>query len=299
MIAGVETGGTKIIAAIAADETPDAIEDLIEIATTTPDDAAARLRGFLDSRGSDAPRHVGVAAFGPLDLDPLSPTFGFITATPKPGWSGTSLPDLLGPERSLSFVSDVTGAALGEGALGATAGVRDSAYVTVGTGIGVGALVARRPISEISHPELGHIAVRRHPHDRFRGVCPFHEDCAEGLASGPAIAARWGRPTRELGADLERAAELEAFYLAQLLAAVTYAYRPERIVLGGGATKIPGVLEATRGALVPEINGALGDEHPSRDPRIFIVPPLLGDLSGVHGALQLAAVSARSVAPVH
>lgn len=287
LIAGVETGGTKIVAAVARVDDPGRIVDEIELPTTTPDEVAAHVRSFLERHERIA--HAGIAAFGPVDIDPGSPTFGTVSATPKPGWAGAPLADLVGG-RPHTIVSDVTGAALGEYALGASSGILDSAYITVGTGVGVGALVGGHPFSDTAHPELGHIAMRRHPDDDFAGVCPFHEgDCVEGLAAGPAIAERWGRPTRELGDLLERAVEMEAHYLGQLIATVTYAYRPQRIVIGGGAMKIPGLLEAVRDASVREIRGALGAEHPSNRPDTYLVPPGLGDRAGVIGALHLAA----------
>jgi len=287
LIAGVETGGTKVVAAVGRTDDPGRIVDEIEIPTTTPDEVGARVRAFLDRH--EVVDHVGIAAFGPVDIDPRSPGFGSVTSTPKPGWTGAPLADLVGG-RPHTIVSDVTGAALGEHARGATAEIPDSAYITVGTGVGVGALVGGRPFSTTAHPELGHIAMRRHADDDFAGVCPFHGgDCVEGLASGPAIAERWGRPTRELGDLLDRAVTLEAWYLGQLVATVTYAYRPQRIVIGGGAMKIPELLDAVREASVREIRGALGAEHPSNRPDTYLVPPGLGDRAGVIGALHLAA----------
>ena len=284
LIAGIETGGTKTIAAVAHPERPAAVLETLEIATTTPREVGDRLRAFLGDVS-----HVGVAAFGPLDLDPASPTYRCITATPKPRWAGTRIADLLPPGARFVLVSDVTGAAVAEHAYGATAGLADAAYVTVGTGVGVGAVVDGAAFTRRAHPELGHMAVRRHGSDRFDGVCPFHGDCLEGLASGPAVAARWGRPTTALHEDLTAAVGLEAFYLGQLVATVTYAYRPDRVTLGGGVLKIPGLLDAVRGTAVREIAGALGPTHPSRMPESVLVTPTLGDLAGVTGALTLAA----------
>jgi len=290
LIAGVETGGTKVVAAVARADEPGRIVDEIEIPTTTPDEVGSRVRAFLGRHAGV--QHVGIAAFGPVDLDPDSPAYGSVTSTPKPGWSGARLADLV-DGRPHTIVSDVTGAALGEHARGALVGIPDSAYITIGTGVGVGALVDGRPFSDTAHPELGHIAMRRHPDDDFDGVCPFHGgDCVEGLAAGPAIAERWGRPTRELGDVLDRAVAVEAWYLGQLVATVTYAYRPQRIVIGGGATKIPGLLDAVREASVREIRGALGAGHPSNQLDTYLVPPALGDRAGVIGALHLAAAHA-------
>lgn len=288
MIAGVETGGTKIICGLAENSAPSVLIDVIELPTSTPAVAGVRIREFLDAR-VDRIDAVGIASFGPLDLNPASPGFGSITATTKPGWGHTGLSELIGG-RPMTLVSDVTGAALGEAAYGAATGLTDAAYVTVGTGIGVGALLSGRPVSATGHPELGHLPVRRHPDDDFPGVCPFHGDCIEGLASGPAMSARWKRPTRSLESDHPRAVTLEAYYLGQLLATVVYSLVPQRIVLGGGVLKIEGMLTAARMAMVQEINGALGSAHPATEPDTYVVPPQLGDHSGVLGALHLASV---------
>ncbi|GAA1511466.1 fructokinase [Agromyces terreus] len=288
MIAGVETGGTKIICGVADAAAPDLLVDVVEFPTTTPIESGERIRGYLEHWGDRIDR-VGVASFGPLDLDPGSPTFGSITTTPKPGWASTPVSELIGAGRRMALVSDVTGAAIGEAAHGAATGVDDVAYVTVGTGIGVGAILAGAPVSRVGHPEMGHLPVRRHPDDRFAGVCPFHGDCIEGLASGPAMAARWGRPTRALGSDRTAAVELESYYLGQLLASVLYSLVPQRIVIGGGVLKVESMLAGTRAAMLRELNGALGADHASTDADAFVVPPRLGDHSGVLGALHLAA----------
>jgi fructokinase len=287
VIAGIETGGTKIICAVAEEATPSELVEVIEFPTTTPEAAGERIRAFLGDR-EERIDTVGVASFGPLDLDPSSQGRGRITATTKPGWAGTSLAELVGTHRSMTLVSDVTGAAIGEAAYGAASGVADVAYVTVGTGIGVGAILSGTPVSGVGHPEMGHLPVRRHPDDDFPGVCPFHGDCVEGLASGPAMAARWRRPTRSLGASHARAVEIEASYLGQLLATVLYSLVPQRIVLGGGVLKIDGMRAAARASMLREVNGALGTGHPSNAVEAFVVGPGLGDHSGVLGALHLA-----------
>ncbi|QEO16148.1 ROK family protein [Agromyces intestinalis] len=295
MIAGVETGGTKVVAAVAHDASPGDLLDHVELPTTTPAETGAALRAFLDRWDPSRTARVGVASFGPLDLDQASAGYGSITATVKPGWPGVRIADLVGG-RPFSLVSDVTGAVIGEATHGAGAGLSDVSYLTVGTGIGVGAIVDGRRVAQRSHPEVGHLPVRRHPDDAFDGVCPFHGDCIEGLASGPAIASRWGRPTRDLGPDLDRAVRLEAWYLGQLVASITYTLVPRRVILGGGVMKLPGVLDTTRAAFARELAGALGDRHPAADPSTFLVPPTLGDLAGVRGALELATQAEESAA---
>jgi fructokinase len=239
---------------------------------------------------------LGVASFGPLELRPGHPRHGCITTTPKPGWPGT---DLLGPLREalgvpVALDTDVAAAALAEGRLGATRGVRSFVYVTVGTGIGGGAVVDGTPVHGLPHPEIGHVSVARLPGDELPGVCPFHGDCLEGMASGPAIAARWGRPAEELdGADLARAVEVEAHYLAAGLRNVVYALAPERIVLGGGVARMSGLLPAVRTRLSEALGGYPG--LPEQAAADFVVAPALGPAAGATGALLLAE-SARPAA---
>lgn len=291
LLAGVETGGTKIVCGVADPASPGRLIDRVEIPTTTPADSGRAVRAFLDRwDASDGIAAVGVASFGPLDLDPASPDYATIVSTPKPGWSGTRIAELVGAgdSRSFALVSDVTGSALGEADLGAGQGLIDLAYVTVGTGIGVGAIIDGVPVSATGHPEMGHLLVRRHPDDDFGGVCPFHGDCLEGLASGPALEARWGRPGDQLDDLAEEAVRFEAFYIGQLLATIVYSLVPQRVVIGGGVMKIPGLLGQSRAAMRAQIAGYLGDDHRSSRPDDFVVSPALGDLAGVIGALVLA-----------
>jgi fructokinase len=233
---------------------------------------------------------VGIASFGPVEVDAASPRFGWITSTPKPGWRNTDLITNLGlaPGTPVRLVTDVTGAALGEHRFGAGRGVEDVAYVTGGTGIGAGVGVNGAPFTLRSHPELGHLVIRRHPEDSFAGVCPFHGDCLEGLASGPSIELRWGRPGPDLGHLRADAVELSSYYIAQLLATVTYAAAPQRIVVGGGVLMTPGLLDAVREQLALLVGSALAG-HPLMDTGSgYIARPELGDESGVRGALSLA-----------
>lgn len=292
MIAGIETGGTKVICAVAETSAPGAVVERIRIPTTSPGETLGAVRTFLNryaSAGSlDA---VGLATFGPVIVDSSSPCYGWITSTPKPGWRNTDVPRALGLGDAvpLQVVSDVTGAAVGEQRAGAGVGFRNVAYVTVGTGIGVGFASDGLPFLKRSHPEMGHQLVRRYPGDDFPGTCPFHGDCAEGLASGPAVLGRWGRPGEALDAGAAaQAVPLLAYYLAQLLAAVTYAVAPDRIILGGGVLRIPGLLTAVRDQLSYVVGGAL-DMHPlTRPDSGYVCTPALGDRAGVQGALFLA-----------
>ena len=266
---------------------PDDVRGHVILPTTTPAETIGRAIDFF--RAQSAVAAIGIAAFGPLDLVPTSPTFGAITATPKPGWSRT---DLVTPIRRafdvpIAIDTDVNGAAVGEHRWGAAQDVTSLVYVTVGTGIGGGALVAGRPLHGLVHPEMGHMRV---PHDTrldpFSGVCPFHGDCLEGLATGPAIAARWHAPPESLPPD-HPAWELEARYLAAGLVNVITVMSPERIVIGGGVMRQPRVLPGIR-AGVSALLGGYVVSPAIDDMDRYIVPPALGDRSGVLGALVLA-----------
>jgi fructokinase len=235
----------------------------------------------------------GVASFGPIDIDPRSPGYGRFTTTPKPGWSGARFQDALAEFHApLAIDSDVNGAALGEWAMGAGQGCATIAYTTVGTGIGSGVIHAGRPLAGFSHYESGHIPVSRSAGDHaFDGVCPFHGDCLEGLASGPAIAARWGG---ELGGD-PAAVEQVAGYIAQLATSLVLLHMPERLVFGGGVMKAPGLLPALRRATERRLAGYI--RSPRLDPGLetFICGPALGDDAGITGAIMLG----KQVLPRH
>ena len=239
-------GGTRTSCAVGS--SPDDLSRSIRFSTTDPAETLAKVVGFLGAESLDA---VGIAAFGPLDLER-----GRMAVTPKEGWSGI---DVVSPIRDsldapIGLDTDVNGAALGEGRWGAGRGLRTFAYVTVGTGIGGGALVDGHPLHGLGHPEMGHISVRRHPEDDFRGICPLHGDCLEGLASGPAIQQRSGIPGQDLsGTDLKAAVEFESFYLSQLMRSLVYILAPQRVILGGGVVGTsrparPGQRKADRGA---------------------------------------------------
>ena len=277
MLGGVEAGGTKFVCAIGRADT---IVAETRVATTSPAETLAAAITFFKSHGPLAA--LGVASFGPIDLVTRSPSYGFITTTPKAGWAHT---DIVGPLRRalgipVAFDTDVNAAALAEQRWGAARDVASVVYVTVGTGIGGGAVVNGRPVHGLVHPEMGHARI---PHDRavdpFEGACPRHGDCWEGLAAAPALAARWGRPPESLPDD-HPAWDLEARYLALGLVNVMLTLSPERVVLGGGVMSRPGLLErvGTHGSAL------LGGYVRSAE----IVAPELGKRSGVLGALALA-----------
>lgn len=288
VLAGLETGGTTCVAVLGtADGTVLAEREVpTSEPTATLDVLCALLRE--PPAGLAAPAAVGVAAFGPIDLRP-GPDHGRLLATPKPGWSGLRLRDEVAARvgAPVAIDTDVNAAARAEGTWGAARGLADHAYVTIGTGIGVGIVVGGATVRGLVHPELGHMAVPREPGDDFPGICPFHGDCLEGLASGPALAARLGAPPRDLhGDDRDRARDLLAAYLARGLRTLVYAVAPRRVVLGGGVAGLPGLYDAVRARLAAELGGYPGlPEH--ADPA-FVSPPGLAGRSGAVGALVLA-----------
>ncbi len=282
----IEGGGTKFVCAVGS--TPTDLRAEVQFPTTTPDETLGRAIEFFKGRGPlDA---IGVAMFGPLDLDRESSTFGHVTGTPKAGWSGA---DIVGPlfdayRIPIGIDTDVNGAALGEGRWGAGEGLGTFVYITVGTGIGGGVVVNGTPLHGLVHPEIGHIRVPRIPGDTFPGSCPFHGDCLEGLASGPAIAARWGRPAQELGAETARAVEMAAHSLGFAMANLVLALSPERIIIGGGVTQLPGLREATRRQMLDALGGYVESSALDRGACAFVVGPKLGGASGIAGGLVLA-----------
>ena len=270
-LGGIETGGTKWVCAVGTG--PDDLRAEATIPTTTPEETIGRAVAFF--RRAEPVAAVGIGSFGPVDL-----RRGRITTTPKPGWAGT---DLLGPiGRELGvpvvFDTDVNAAALAEHHWGAARGLDTFAYVTVGTGIGGGGMAGGRLLHGLTHPEFGHVRIPHDPEDPFPGSCPFHGDCWEGLASGPAIAARWGRRAEDL--DDPAAWRREARYLALGLAAVVAVLSPQRIVLGGGVLSRDGLLEGVRDQLDGVLAGYV--EAPA------VVAPELAPRSGVLGAIALA-----------
>ena len=282
-VGAIEAGGTKWLCAVGTG--PDDLVATETIPTTTPDETIGRALAFFRRQGPIGA--VGIGCFGPVDLRPGSPAWGSITTTPKPGWTDTDVAGVVGVELGVpvAFDTDVNAAALGEHRWGAARGLDTFCYVTIGTGIGGGAIAGGAVVHGLVHPEFGHMRI---PHDLdadpFGGLCPYHGDCWEGLASGPAIEARWGRPPRQL-VDVEAVWRLEARYVALGLVNVVAVLSPERIVLGGGVMEVPGLLPLVRAEVDDLLAGYVATE---------IVPPALGPLSGVLGAFVLAlGLSAR------
>jgi fructokinase len=276
---GIEAGGTKWVCGIGTG--PGDLHALETIPTTTPEETLARVAAFFTQNGGVSA--VGVGSFGPIDL-----RSGHITTTPKPGWKNTDVVSALHDSLDvpIAFDTDVNAAALGEQRWGVARGLDTFCYLTVGTGIGGGLMAGGRLVHGLLHPEVGHMLV---PHDRdrdpFDGVCPFHGDCFEGLASGGAIRQRWGKPAEEL-ADRAEVWQLEAEYIALGVVNVVCVVSPQRVILGGGVMKHPSLLPLIRERVHDLLAGYISGLDGNVDD--YIVGPALGDRAGVLGAIELA-----------
>lgn len=284
----IEAGGTKFV--LAAARSKNDILRVERIPTTTPGDTLGRALSFFHEAEADYGPFdsAGIGSFGPADVDRVSPGWGRITSTPKPGWSGIDIAGSIGNALRcpVGFDTDVNGAALAEARWGASLGASVSTYVTVGTGIGGGVVIDGRPLHGARYPEMGHIRPERHPRDQdFPGVCPFHGVCLEGLANGPAIMARWGATLSDLPRNHE-AHEVVAFYLGQLVVVQQAILSPGRIVFGGGVLGVDGLLSRIRDAAADLAGGYFGMDRAGYD--ALIVAPGLGEKAGLLGALVLA-----------
>ena len=285
LLGAVEAGGTKVNVAVATE--PLRVVDSARIGTTTPGETMdAMLRFFEPHR--ERLVAFGVASFGPVRLDRAAPDWGRLISTPKRGWSGASFVEPLVTVFGLPVAldTDVNAAALAERRLGALRGMDAAAYLTVGTGIGGGLIVGSIPLHGMLHPEIGHVRVVRRSEegDAFPGVCPWHGDCLEGLASGPAIKRRWGSPLSELPAG-HVAHALVADYLGQACATLALVVSARRIVIGGGVSSAPGLHAAIAARMRYWLGGYLAEVAMGED---YVVPPELGEASGLTGALLLA-----------
>jgi len=282
---GIEAGGTKIICVVGTG--PADVQAEISLPTTTPSETLARIIAFFQPQQLAA---VGIGAFGPISPDRNAPDYGYITSTPKPGWAQTDMAGTVGRALGVpvGFDTDVNVAALGEERWGAAQGLTTFLYLTVGTGIGGGGLTNGRLMHGLIHPEMGHI---RLPHDRqadpFAGFCPYHGDCLEGLASGPAIKARWGISAEALPLD-HPAWALEAHYLALACATFIFMLSPQRIILGGGVMNQSHLFPLIRQEVQALLNGYIQSPAILQQIDSYIVPPGLGNGSGRLGALALA-----------
>jgi fructokinase len=293
LLAGVELGGTKCVCILGSG--PERILAEERIPTTDPATTLGAIEAVLDRWRAEFAgiAALGIASFGPLDLDPRSPRHGSITSTVKPGWRDTPVGRRLAPRLDLPWAidTDVNGAALAEGRWGGARGLEDFAYVTVGTGIGVGLVVGGRTVHGLGHPELGHVRVVRTPGDTWGGNCAFHGDCVEGIASGSAIGARPGTEGARDSPD-HPVWQPVGDALAQLLHVVVLATAPRRILMGGGVMDSqPHLFERVRAGLKSSLNLYVEAPELGAGLAAYVVPPGLGPLAGPLGALAVAATA--------
>jgi fructokinase len=282
----MEGGGTKFICAVGSGKGE--IVEEVRIATTTPEQTLNQAISFFRNFNISA---IGLAPFGPLDLDPTSPSYGSITATPKPGWAGTNVVEAFQRvfDIPLAFELDVNAAAFGEYSLILdNQGLESLVYFTIGTGIGAGVIINGKVTHGLIHPEAGHMRLPHdHKKDPFPGTCPFHGDCFEGMASGPSLARRWRKPAETLP-DNHPAWDQEALYIAYALVNVILMLSPQRIVLGGGVMEHLPLFPRIRGKVRGLLNGYLASPVFAGTMDEYIVPPALGRRSSVLGAMALA-----------
>jgi fructokinase len=290
LFGGIEGGGTKFVCAVGTG--PGDIRAEGRFPTTTPLETLGRAIGFFKEQELNLGKltALGMASFGPIDPRPGSPTYGQIMPTPKPGWAGADLVSILKSsfDIPIGFDLDVNAAALAEWRWGALQNCNPAVYITVGTGIGGGIMVDGQLVHGLLHPEMGHVLL---PHDRaadpFPGSCPFHGDCFEGLATGPAMEKRWGQKAETLPAD-HPAWVLEAHYISMALAGFIYTLSPERIVLGGGVMEQAQIFSMIRREVKATLNGYLQSDRILEKIEDYIVPTGLGGRAGVLGAIALA-----------
>ncbi len=283
LFGALEAGGTKMVLAI-GNENGEILEQ-VSVPTETPSITIPKIIDYFKGKDIAA---LGIASFGPIDLDKKSKTYGYITSTPKLAWANC---DLVGNMKSalsvpIGFDTDVNGSALGEATWGSTKGLDSSIYITIGTGIGVGVYQNGGLLHGMLHPEAGHILLTKHPKDTFEGVCPYHPNCLEGLASGPSIEKRWGKKAVELK-DNPEVWEIEAYYIAQALVSYILTLSPHRIVLGGGVMHQEQLFALIRRKVSELLNGYI------RTPQLndldhYIVSAALNDNQGIMGCIQLA-----------
>lgn len=292
---GIEAGGTKFVCAVGTG--PYDLRAETQFGTTTPEETVGRAITFFKEQQEREPlTAIGIGSFGPVDPDPTSPTYGYITTTPKPGWAQTDLAGMI--QRALgiptSFDTDVNAAALGEYRWGAGQGLDSFIYLTVGTGIGGGGMMNGQPMHGLIHPEMGHIRI---PHDwdvdPYPGSCPYHGDCLEGLASAPAIEARWGHAPETLPAN-HPAWALETHYLALGLTNFICTLSPRRIIIGGGVMEQSQLLPLLRQNVPKLLGGYIQAPQILEYIDNYIVLPALGKRAGVLGAIALASKSDRN-----
>lgn len=290
LFGSIEGGGTKFVCAVGTN--PQNILAETRVETSTPQETMQQVILFFKEQENNFGKlsAIGFACFGPLDPNPASPTYGYILPTPKPGWSNANVVGMLSAEFNIpiAFDTDVNGAALGEWRWGAAQGLHTFIYLTVGTGIGGGMYAEGKLLHGLLHPEMGHIFIKHDTtKDSFAGVCPFHTDCFEGLASGVAVEERWGVRGGTLDEN-HPAWELEADYIAQALTSYTFMASPQRIIMGGGIGSLPHLLPRVQKKTQHYINGYVQSAVILEQIESYIVAPGLGNHSGILGAIALA-----------
>lgn len=301
LFGGIEGGGTKFICAVGTG--PSDVRAEVRIPTSSPDETLGQAIKFFKNQETELGQlsSIGFACFGPLDPNPASPTFGYILPTPKPGWANMNVVGKLRAsfDIPIGFDTDVNGAALGEWRWGAGQDFDTFIYLTIGTGIGGGVIAGGKLVHGLIHPELGHILLPHdHTKDPFEGVCPFHHDCFEGLASGIAIEKHWGRPGEKLPPE-HPAWDLEVEYIALALTNYVLTLSPQRIILGGGVGQLPHLLPRIQQRTFELINGYVQSPTILKHIDTYIVPPDLGNHAGVLGAIALAEQVYRSANLLH
>ncbi len=282
LFGALEAGGTKMVCAIVDDKGNILKEQ--SFPTKSPKETIPELIEYFKNEKADA---LGIACFGPIDLNRESKTYGYITSTPKEGWRNVNIVGEFSRELNIpvGFDTDVNGSALGEHVYGAGKGLNNIVYITIGTGIGIGIISEGKLLHGAMHPEGGHIMLTKHQGDNYGGRCPYHKNCFEGLCSGPAIEERWGRKGIEL-TDNKKVWELEADYIAEALVSYTMILSPQRIILGGGVMHQEQLFPIIRKKFKEYINGYIKNEYVDDLDR-YIVCQSLDDKQGILGAAKL------------
>lgn len=285
-LGALEAGGTKMVCAI-GDETGKIFEQ-ISIPTETPEITMPKLIEYFREKEVEA---LGIGCFGPIDPDKNSPTYGYITSTPKVAWRNYNIVGAFKEALNIpiGFDTDVNGSCLGEVTWGALKGLDSGIYITIGTGVGVGVYSGGKLLHNMLHPEAGHILLSKHPEDKYKGKCPYHGCCFEGLAAGPAIEDRWGKSAKELG-DNALVWEMEAYYIAQALMTYILTLSPRRIILGGGVMHQLQLFPLIRKNVKEMLNDYIQTKE-LEDLDTYIVPAGLNDNQGIMGCLQLAVLA--------
>lgn len=282
-IGAIEAGGTKFVGGIGNEQGH--MEEWCSFPTEHPEITLAKVSDYFRDKGVEA---IGIGSFGPIDLKLDSPTYGYITTTPKSEWENCNVVGILKREFPVPFGwdTDVNAAALGEVTWGAAQGLDNCVYYTIGTGVGVGLIAGGKRIHGLLHPEGGHIRTRRHPQDHFAGLCKYHGDCLEGLAAGPAIEARWQTPGSELPTD-HLAWEMESYYIAESITTSILLHSPQMIILGGGVMQQMHLFPMIREQVIHNLHGYVNVPELLQHIDQYIVPPGLGQHAGLYGALAL------------